>query len=216
MTAPAKAAFAVVLGTLCAACVPIPIPAIWEERPPHIVSALPTEFSSGEKETLVLAVRRDRAPGGGAPTGVYFSRPLFAEPADLPALAKKLEQSGWGLAGIIMVTPVGLVPISSDRIGPPPVTELCVIAANAHTVSLQLTGKEWSSSDITMVDAIWRDTFAGLLSRPPKASGATVTVFPVWKSSPCKQIDWTREIRIDWTNEERGRVSSYLRELPTQ
>jgi hypothetical protein len=88
-----------------------------------------------------------------------------------------------------------------------------VIAANGRSVSLYLPADRWLSSEISVGDSLWRDQFLRLVSR---SSSGPATIFPIWRSSPCKQIDWSRPIDIRWTDEQRAHVSAFLRDLPAQ
>ena len=214
-----RTAFAWAIAALCAGCmgampssqIPIPVP-IWDQ-PPDIAAALPAEFASGEGETLVLVVMYRGQ--GAAKRSVILGEPLFAKPAELPALAKRLDRSGVGVGKLIIDT-AGVYFVTHDGGGYVPVRELCVIAANARTVSLHLPAGQWLSSEISVVDAAWRDAFAKLVASRPANPLAGATLFPIWRSSPCKQVDWTRDILIVWTDEQRARVGAFLRELPAQ
>ena len=206
-----SAASAWALAALCAGCIVIPIPIPTSDQPPDIAAALPAEFASGEGETLVLVVMYRGQ--GAAKRSVILGEPLFAKPAELPALAKRLDRSGVDVGFLIVFLGV---PGGVGGEGYVPVRELCVIAANGRTVSLHLPAGQWVRSEITVVDAVWRDQFAKLVASRPANPFTTATLFPIWRSSPCKQVDWTREILIQWTGEQRARVGAFLRELPTQ
>jgi len=191
-----RAIFSLMMAVLCAGCFPINIPVPVTDQPPTISAALPVEFATGDGETLVLVVRY-RGEAGEGWTG-SIDEPLFVKPAELQMLAKELERTGWGTLGSMNIATV---------------RELCMIASTGRTVSLHLYSGQWMSSEIALVNDVWRNQFIRYLS----TNSSWWRGKEIWRSAPCKQLDWSRGgVLINWTDEQSARVSTFLRELPTK
>lgn len=199
LVAGATSALAIVtLSTGCQIVGPvalIPIPS--QDQPPSIAAALPAEFVSGEGETLVLAVRYRGGEPGGWMGGMLD--PLFVKTSELPDLAKRLESTVYNAL---------LYPPDAAT-----VSELCMVASTGRTLSMRLKMRQWVASEIGFVNAAWRDTFTRTMSGQPSWGRGR----PPWRSGPCTQVDWSRYgVLVGWTDEQRARVNSFLRELPLQ
>jgi hypothetical protein len=196
----------VVLGVCLAAtavlnCGCIIVPYI--DRPSDIAPSMPSDFASGDADTLVLVVRsRDN---------LFMDEPIFTKVGDITAIEEKLEKTS--LAGFV-IAPGGPSAAGRKAITPILVHELCLIAANGKTISLLRQGEKWKSSAVSVVDAVWRNQVARLLAE--NVPNRPVTLLRIWKSSPCTtQVDWA-QMHVGWNNEQRTRVIQFLNKLPLE